>query len=33
MDLMQAFVNAATLAIVADRVPKSQQGLVGSLSP
>ncbi|AQX80987.1 MFS transporter [Plantibacter flavus] len=33
--LMQAFVNAAiaaTLAIVADRVPTSQQGLVGSLS-
>jgi MFS family permease len=33
--LMQAFVNAAiaaTLAIVADRVPESQQGLVGSLS-
>ncbi|MDQ0867805.1 MFS family permease [Arthrobacter sp. V1I9] len=33
--LMQAFVNAAiaaTLAIVADRVPDSQQGLVGSLS-
>lgn len=33
--LMQAFVNAAiaaTLAIVADRVPASQQGLVGSLS-
>lgn len=33
--LMQAFVNAAiaaTLAIVADRVPNSPQGLVGSLS-
>jgi MFS family permease len=33
--LMQAFVNAAiaaTLAIVADRIPDSQQGLVGSLS-
>jgi len=33
--LMQAFVNAAiaaTLAIVADRVPEAQQGLVGSLS-
>ncbi|GAA1658770.1 MFS transporter [Microbacterium flavum] len=33
--LMQAFVNAAiaaTLAIVADRVPEAQQGIVGSLS-
>lgn len=33
--LMQAFVNAAiaaTLAIVADRVPEPQQGIVGSLS-
>jgi len=33
--LMQAFVNAAiaaTLAIVADRIPESQQGIVGSLS-
>ncbi|MFH8253263.1 MFS transporter [Microbacterium sp. B2969] len=33
--LMQAFVNAAiaaTLAIVADRVPESQQGFIGSLS-
>jgi MFS family permease len=33
--LMQAFVNAAiaaTLAIVADRVPASQQGFIGSLS-
>lgn len=33
--LMQAFVNAAiaaTLAIVADRIPESQQGFVGSLS-
>lgn len=33
--LMQAFVNAAiaaTLAIVADRVPRSQQGIIGSLS-
>ncbi|MEV5069601.1 MFS transporter [Microbacterium sp. LMI12-1-1.1] len=33
--LMQAFVNAAiaaTLAIVADRVPDSQQGFIGSLS-
>lgn len=32
---MQAFVNAAIaaiLAVVADRVPESQQGLVGSLS-
>ncbi|TCK59235.1 MFS transporter [Curtobacterium sp. PhB136] len=33
--LMQAFVNAAiaaVLAIVADRVPESQQGIIGSLS-
>ncbi|QHC58753.1 MFS transporter [Rathayibacter sp. VKM Ac-2760] len=33
--LMQAFVNAAVaamLAIVADRVPESQQGVIGSLS-
>jgi len=33
--LMQAFINAAiaaTLAIVADKVPESQQGIVGSLS-
>jgi MFS family permease len=33
--LMQAFINAAiaaTLAIVADRIPESQHGLVGALS-
>ncbi|WP_243836903.1 MFS transporter [Paenarthrobacter nitroguajacolicus] len=33
--LMQAFINAciaAMLAIVADRIPESQQGLIGSLS-